>query len=64
MSGKLYATIAILFALALAILGSVLPAEHIKNFMLASNFFNIMIPVLAVAALIKYLGCCGGDHSE
>lgn len=58
MSSKLFTLIIIALAIALAVLGSIMPPNQIQNFMLVTNFFNIMIPILAVGALIKYLSCC------
>ena len=58
MTHKAYTLIAVILAVTLAVLGSVLPPAYIQNFMLITNFFDILIPVLAVAALLKYL-CCG-----
>lgn len=48
-----YTTIAV--AVILAILASVLSPEHLGAIMFAVKFFEVMIPVLAVGALIKYL---------
>ena len=42
-------------ALAIALLASFLPQEHLQALGLISRFFEIMIPFLAVGALIKYL---------
>lgn len=48
-----YTTIAI--AVILAIFASFLSPEHLGTIMFAVKFFEVMIPVLAVGALIKYL---------
>ena len=59
---KVFVTLIVLFALVLAILGISLPKEHIQSVIVVANFFDIMIPILAVGALINYLwkscGCC------
>jgi len=67
MCGKILTVVFILIALGLAISGSVLPPEHIDAVIMISKFFDIMLPVLAVGALIKYLckcsttcACCNG----
>ena len=57
MSSKFFSLAAVSLAVILALLGCFLPPTYIQHFMLITNFFDIMIPVLAVAALIKYL--CG-----
>ena len=48
----------ILVAFVLAILAIVLPAANIHFVILISRFFEVMIPVLAVGALLKYLCMC------
>jgi hypothetical protein len=62
MCGKFLAIIAIVVAVVLAALASFLPATQIDYVIAVSRFFDIMIPVLAVGALIKYLckrsSCC------
>jgi len=54
----IFATIAI--ALILAVLVSVWPQERLTDVIYVSRFFDVMLPVLAVGALIKYLCCCPG----
>jgi hypothetical protein len=48
-----YTTVTV--AVILAILASILSPEHLGTIMFAVKFFEVMIPVLAVGALIKYL---------
>jgi hypothetical protein len=55
MCGKLLAAIFIGLALILAVLASVLPQDKLASIIYFSRFFDIMLPVLAVGALIKYL---------
>lgn len=62
MTHKAFTIIAVILAVVLAILGSVLPPAYIQNVMLITNFFDIMIPVLAAAALLKYL--CSGQLKD
>ena len=46
-------------AIILAILVSVWPHERMTEILYATRFFEVMLPVLAVGALIKYL--CSGN---
>ena len=55
---RVVATVVIIVALALAIVVSVMP-EQLTHIIFVSRFFDVMIPVLAVGALIKYLMCGG-----
>lgn len=61
MRGKIFIYIIIAIALIMAILASVLPPEHLDSVIFVSRFFDIMLPVLAVGALIKYIACCGSS---
>lgn len=58
MCKKVVATVVIIVALTLAIVVSAMP-EKLTHIIFVSRFFDVMIPVLAVGALIKYL-ICGG----
>lgn len=55
MCGKVLAIVFIAIALIMAFLGTVLPSEHADYVITISKFFDIMLPILAVGALIKYL---------
>lgn len=55
MCNKIIAILSILIAVVLAILAVALPAEDVTTIIIISRFFEVMIPVLAVGALIKYL---------
>lgn len=57
MCTKVFAIIFIVIALLLAIFASILPQNQLTGIIYLSRFFDIMIPVLAVGALIKYLFC-------
>ena len=50
-------------ALLVAILASVLPQDKIVYLINVTRFFEVMIPILAVGALLKYLcsSICGND---
>ena len=45
----------VIIAVILAVLAVALPPAQITTIILFSRFFEVMIPVLAVGALIKYL---------
>lgn len=59
MCGKIFAIVMILVSLALAVVVSVWPQERMTDVILLTRFFEAMIPVLAIGALIKYLCSCG-----
>lgn len=59
MTHKLFVLIFVILAVVLAVLGSTISPAYLSSFMMIANFFDMMIPVLAVGALLKYL--CG-DH--
>lgn len=58
MCSKILAIVFILIAIILAILGITLPPDHIDWVITISKFFDIMLPILAVGALLKYLCPC------
>ncbi|MBA2655204.1 MAG: hypothetical protein H0U71_09110 [Gammaproteobacteria bacterium] len=58
MSGKLFALLFIIIALLLAGFASILPQDRLASIIYITRFFDIMLPVLAVGALIKYLFSC------
>lgn len=55
------AAVSIAVALILGFLAVFLPPENIHFVILISRFFEVMIPILAVGALIKYLCSCYKD---
>ena len=58
MTHKIITAVFLIIALVLAILATTLPRENLADLILVTNFFDVMIPVLAVGALVKYLLCC------
>lgn len=63
MCSKLYFIIVVLVAVILAALATFLPADQVDYVIAVSRFFDIMLPILAVGALLKYIckgskGCC------
>ncbi len=61
----LFCWLIFIIALVLAVLGISLPRTALQPIIMVTNFFDIMIPILAVGALINYIwksnGCC---HKE
>jgi hypothetical protein len=66
MCRRVTATVVIIVAFALAITVSVWHQQGLAYIIFVSRFFDVMLPVLAVGALIKYLICggCGCCHSD
>ncbi len=65
MGHKIFSIVMLLLAVILAVLALSLPAEHLANIAVIIRFFQVMLPVLAVAALIKYLFKCNSHcHTE
>ncbi len=64
MNCKLFVAVFIIIAVVLGILGLVpkqMPQEVVAY---AGHFFMVMAPVLAVAALLKYVACCNGNKND
>jgi hypothetical protein len=66
---KLFAFIIVLIAIALAVLGITLPRNSLQSIIVITNFFDIMIPILAVGALVNYIWksnecCCSKETKE
>lgn len=55
MSVKVFGIVIIVLAVVMGILASVVPVSHIMNILLVMKFFNAMIPILGVGALVKYI---------
>ena len=71
MCSKFYPAAVVFLAVIMATAASVSKPDYVDYIVLFSRFFDIMLPVLAVGALIKYLGCfkvrtcqCGCDHCK
>lgn len=58
MVGKVFSILVVAVAVLLAALYVVLPTERLQDIVYFVRFFDVMIPVLAVGALIKYICCC------
>lgn len=52
---KLFCFLIVIIAIVLAILGITLPRTSLQPIIIITNFFDIMIPILGVGALINYL---------
>ena len=62
MFGKVFTMIILGIALLMAVLVTVLKPEHFDYLILISRFFDVMLPILAVGALVKYLTCGSKGH--
>lgn len=58
MCGKILAGFFILVAIAMAVTATVIKPDYVDYVIAVSRFFDIMLPVLAVGALIKYICTC------
>ena len=67
---KVWAVIIIIIALIVAVLASVWPQDRLADIIYITRFFDVMLPILAAGALIKYLFChhgygkCGHAHGH
>lgn len=59
MCNKIYGSIVLLLSIVLAIVVLNVSIDNIDGVMKVMKFFDVMIPVLAVGALIKYIFCGG-----
>lgn len=62
MCRKFFAVIFLLLALLMGVMVSVMPPERLQDLIVVSRFIEVMIPILAVGALIKYLFSCGNKN--
>ena len=58
MCGRVLAIVFLVLALIMGIAVSVLPQDQLVSLVYISRFIEVMIPILAVGALIKYLFSC------
>jgi hypothetical protein len=64
MCSKIYGSIVLILAVVLGALVVNVSIENVDKVMMLIKFFDVMIPILAVGALIKYIfcsskkGCC------
>lgn len=58
MLGKLWAFVIVVFALVIAILAVSLSQQAMRPIFVITTFFDVMIPILGVGALVKYIVCC------
>jgi len=59
---KIIGVLVIIVAITLAIVVSIWHQEGLAYIIFISRFFDVMLPVLAVGALLKYLICGCGCH--
>jgi hypothetical protein len=57
MCNKIYGGIVLLLAVVMAIFVINVSVDNIDHVMKVLKFFDVMIPILAVGALIKYIFC-------
>lgn len=55
MVGRIFVTVMIVLAMFIAFMACILSDRHLEDIVLFIKFFEVMLPVLGVAALIKYL---------
>lgn len=55
---KLWSLLVFIVAIVVAVLAVTLPQTSLRPIFIITTFFDVMIPILAVGALIKYLCCC------
>lgn len=58
---KIFLSAVLGLAVLMGVLVLVLPQEHLDILVLVSRFFEAMIPILAVGALVKYLFSCSSS---
>jgi hypothetical protein len=59
MCRKIYGSIVLLASVVIAIVVLNVSIDNVEGVMKVMKFFDVMIPVLAVGALIKYIFCGG-----
>jgi hypothetical protein len=69
MCKKVVSIIVIIVSLALAVAVNFIPQQSLNYIISVTKFFDVMLPVLAVGALLKYLicgncGCSCGDSCK
>jgi|SaaInl4_135m_RNA_FD_contig_71_945609_length_319_multi_5_in_0_out_0_1 hypothetical protein len=55
---KIWAFVIVIFAIVIAILAISLSQAALRPIFIITTFFDVMIPILGVGALVKYLCCC------
>lgn len=55
MSKQLIATLAVIVALIMGALAVALPPDRLHVVIFIAKFFDVMLPILGVGALVKYL---------
>ncbi len=58
MCGRVLAIVFLVLAIIMGIAVSILPQDQLVGLVYVSRFIEVMIPILAVGALIKYLFSC------
>lgn len=55
MVGRIWAIIVVAIAVIMALLAAFLPQERLAELIFVTRIFDVMLPVLAVGALVKYV---------
>ncbi len=58
MCGKVMAIVFIVVAVLMGLLACALPSDHLSKVILVAKFFDVMLPILGVGALLKYITTC------
>ncbi len=64
MCKRIYPAVILFLAVLLAFLGVVLPHHLAPSLMVVGRFLDLMLPVLAIGALLKYIFCGHHKHCE
>ncbi len=55
---KILAIVTVIIAIIIALLAALLEPDKLSPVIIASRFFEVMLPILGVGALLKYLTTC------
>ena len=61
---KAFVIIVVVVAIFVGILSTTLSTDHMIYGLSFAKFFDAMLPVLGVGALLKYLTCCGKNKDN
>ena len=63
MCRRIFSAVVIIIAVIMAVAASLARPDYVDSIVVVSRFFDIMLPILAVGALIKYLCCPRGKKA-
>ena len=61
---KVFSIAVVVLAVVLAVLYVTLPTDRLQSVVVFVRFFDVMLPILAAGALIKYIFCCGSHNQK